>query len=249
MNRREPTEMGGNAYEFLTTQWSLIEDIQEGDEDGALIARLMELYWKPAYCYLRRRGLDNEEAKDITQGFFHEIVLNRSLADRADREKGRFRVFLLHALKQYHLSERSRDRAQKRYPKGGFVDLSTDELETLPKAVSLETPEDTYHYVWLSGLLERVLSEVEEDCRKSGLSTHWSVFVDRIIEPSLGNASTPSLTEICKKYAIESEKTASNMAITVKRRFQTALRKHVRSTVTKEADISHELNEILRFLH
>lgn len=102
----------------------------------------------------------------------------------------------------------------------------------MPKAVSLDTPEDSCHYVWLYGLVDRVLSEVEQDCRKGGLSTYWSVSVGRVIEPSLGNAPAPPLTETCEKYSIENEKTASNMPITVNRRFQEAFGKHVRSTVT-----------------
>ena len=88
--------MGGETETFLTTHWSLIEDVQSrGDKDRALIGLLLGKYWKPVYCYLRRKGYDNEQAKDLTQDFFHEVVLSRDLVRRADQSKGRFRSFLL----------------------------------------------------------------------------------------------------------------------------------------------------------
>ena len=101
MGYEQHTDMGGTRQRFLTTQWSLIENIKAGqDKDKLLIGFLLQEYWKPVYCYLRRAGYDNEHAKDLTQAFFHEVVLNKDLVGRADKAKGRFRSFLLHALKQ-----------------------------------------------------------------------------------------------------------------------------------------------------
>jgi RNA polymerase sigma-70 factor (ECF subfamily) len=115
MKHHDQTNMGGKIEAFLTTHWSLIEHIQsDEDKDQALIGLLFERYWKSVYCYLRRKGYDNEQAKDLTQGFFHEIVLNRNLLQRADQTKGRFRAFLLHALDQYLINEKTRERAKKR---------------------------------------------------------------------------------------------------------------------------------------
>ena len=114
--------MGGIRESFLTTHWSLIEGIkQHQDKDQALISLLLERYWKPVYCYLRRKGYPNEEAKDLTQGFFHEIVLNRHLLERADSERGRFRTLLLHTLNQYLIDEHRKENAQKHIPKDKLV--------------------------------------------------------------------------------------------------------------------------------
>ena len=86
MGYESHTEMGGMRERFLTTQWSLIENIKEGqDEDRIFIGFLLEQYWKPVYCFLRHRGLGNEEAKDLTQAFFYEVVLNKELVGRAGR--------------------------------------------------------------------------------------------------------------------------------------------------------------------
>ncbi|MBN2314062.1 MAG: hypothetical protein JXM79_09040, partial [Sedimentisphaerales bacterium] len=99
MENSDWTNMGGARQTFLKTHWSLLEGIQKrGDKERALIGLLLERYWKPVYCYLRRKGYDNEQAKDLTQGFFHDVVLDRDLIDRADPSKGSFRSLLLHAL-------------------------------------------------------------------------------------------------------------------------------------------------------
>jgi RNA polymerase sigma-70 factor (ECF subfamily) len=249
MSRRDDTEMGGTGYAFLTTQWSLINGFQSNvDKDGSLISALLKQYWKPVFCYLRRRGYDNEPAKDLTQGFFHEIVLNRDLLGRADQHKGHFRAFLLHALDQYLINEESRKKTQKRYPKGGLIPLEATDLLTLPQMISSMTPEDCYNYTWLSDLLGRVLVEVETDCHSDGLDLHWMVFRERIVMPILEDAPSPSTREVCDKYGIDNEKKVSNMLVTVKRRFQTAIRKHVRDTVSNEDDIDDEVQELFQYL-
>ena len=80
MGYRDRTDIGGEREVFLTTHWSLIEGIQKQQDPGqALIGLLLRRYWKPVYCYLHRTGYDNEQAKDLTQGFFHEVVLSRHL--------------------------------------------------------------------------------------------------------------------------------------------------------------------------
>ena len=114
MAYRDRTDMEGVREAFLTTHWSLIECVKEHvDQDRALIGLLLDRYWKPVYCYLRRKDYDNEQAKDLTQGFFHEVVLNRALIERADQAKGRFRSFLLHALNQYLIDEQRKETAAK----------------------------------------------------------------------------------------------------------------------------------------
>ena len=127
------TDMGGTREQFLTTQWSLIANIKAGhDEDKLFIGFLLEEYWKPVYCYLRRTGYDNEQAKDLTQAFFHEVVLNKGLVGRADKAKGRFRSFLLHALKQFVTKQNLKEKARKRIPKEKMVSLDVVEPPALP---------------------------------------------------------------------------------------------------------------------
>lgn len=141
--------MGGTHRAFLTTHWSLIDHIQAGeDRDRALINLLLQKYWKPVYCYLRRKGYDNEEAKDLTQGFFHEVVLSRSLVLRADPSKGRFRSFLLHALNQYVINQKNKQTAGTRIPPEKLVSLESMDLSELPQDMSESEPDTSFNYVW-----------------------------------------------------------------------------------------------------
>ena len=249
MRYHDQTDMGGTREAFLTTQWSYIDGIREGrDKDKVLIGHLLGRYWKPAYCYLRRKGYDNEQSKDLTQAFFHEVVLNRDFVQRADQAKGRFRSFLLHALNQYVTKQDLKERALKRIPKEKLVPLDLAEPPpVLPKEVARSTAEESYHYTWVSAMLEQVLSEVEAECRKKGMQIHWSLFQARIVRPILGNDISPSITGLCETYGIKDEKKASNMIITVKRRFQTTLMQYVRSTVLSEEQTKEEMKDLLQF--
>ncbi len=244
----DQTGMGGARQAFLTTQWSLIEDIQDGkDRDNTLIGFLLRQYWKPVYCYLRHKGHDNEQAKDLTQGFFHEVVLNRDLVGRADQSRGRFRSFLLHALKQYAGRQDLKERARKRLEEKA-VSFEMEQEPVLPDSVAQTTAEDSYHYAWLSSLLERVLTEVKEACEQEGMDTHWALFHKRVVWPTFGDRTSPSLAELCEAYDIDDVKKASNMIITVKRRFRAALMQEVRNTVLSQSQAPEELEELLQFL-
>jgi len=250
MKRDDMTDMGGVGEAFLTTHWSIIENVGSSDEDRnqALISLLLTKYWKPVYCYLRRKGHDNEQAKDLTQGFFHEVVLGRSLIQKADQSKGRFRSFLLISLNRYLITAKTGQAAQKRIPKSKLVSLDVTDLPELRQTASELTPEDSFNYAWISALLEQVLQEVEAKCHEDGKTVHWHIFHDRVLEPIMEKNEPPSMTEICRRYGIQSEATASNMMVTVKRRFQIVLKSHLRNLVVSEEQVDEELAEIMRFL-
>jgi hypothetical protein len=249
MKFHDQTDMGGTRGAFLTTHWSLIENVKDGsDKDGALIGLLLRTYWKPVYCYLRHKGYGNEEAKDLTQDFFHEVVLNRHLVGRADKDKGRFRSFLLYALNQYIINRDRDQKAQKRIPREKLACLDIAELPDLPQSFAQATAEDSYHYAWLSALLERVTVELKAACIEQGMEIHWALFHERILKPILSNSNPASLTQLCENHAIEDTKKASNMIVTVKRRFRKVLMELVRNTVVSEEQAHEELQYLLKFL-
>jgi len=240
--------MGGDREAFLTTHWSLIEDVkQHQDKDRALIVLLLKRYWKPVYCYLRRKGYDNEQAKDLTQGFLHEVVLNRNLVERADSSKGRFRSFLLYALNQYLLDEHRKETSRKRIPKDKLVSLEINNPPILSHLASKLDAEQSFNYVWKADLLERVFAEVKNRYTKRGMETHWSVFNDRLLRPTLEGRDQPSLTEICRRYSIDNESTISNMLNTVKKLVRSTLKSHIRQTVISGDVAEEELKEIFKF--
>jgi len=248
MKPKDQTDMGGLRESFLTTHWSLIEGIKKHqDKDRSLISLLLERYWKPVYCYLRRKGYYNEQAKDLTQGFFHEIVLNRRLVERADASKGRFRSFLLHALDQFLIDRMRRESTKNRIPKEKLVPFDITDPPELPERILERSPEDCFAYTWKSELLDRTLAQVQADCEQQGLQTHWCLFRDKVLQPTLNNKESEPMKAIGARYGIKSESTAFNMLLTVKRRFKDTLRTNLRSTVLSEADIDEEWQEMLNF--
>jgi len=248
MENRDWTEIGGARQKFLTTHWSMLEDIKKhGDKERTLIGMLLKRYWKPVYCYLRRKGYNNEKAKDLTQGFFHEIVLDRDLIDRANPSKGSFRTLLLCALNNYIVDKHRKETARKRIPSDKLVSLDIADPSALTEIADPLDPAEAFNYAWKADLLERTLSEVKESYIEQGMESHWQVFRDRFLQPLLENEPPIPLKEICRKYDIENEATASHMLETVKRRFKSVLRKQVRQTVLSGQVVEEELKEILKF--
>ena len=249
MGKYDYTNMGGAGGAFLTTHWSLIDQAgnKDQDPDRALIGLLLEQYWRPVYCYVRSKGHGNEQAKDLTQGFFHEVVLGHELLQRADSAKGRFRSLLLTALNRYLINVHNAENACKRIPKEKLVSLDLAGAADLPEPLDRSDPEGSFNYAWVSNLMERVLDETEAQCYEQGKSAHWHVFHDRVLQPILERSAAPSLSILCERYGIADTSKASNMIITVKRRFQDSLRRHLRQSVESDAELREEMQELQRF--
>jgi RNA polymerase sigma-70 factor (ECF subfamily) len=244
------TSIGGNGGRFKTTHWTAIEDIRAGDDAQGrfLVGELIREYWKPVYCYLRRKGRSNEEAKDLTQDFFQAVVLGRELIRRADPAKGRFRTLLLTALDRYLANVHRGQRAQKRIPQEKLFHLEQADGSDLPEAARDFTGEESFNYAWVSDLLDRTLQEVEADCCRRGMSAHWNLFHDRVLQPIIEDRAPPPMAELCAKHGIEEATKASNMIFAVKRRLQSALARQVRESVVRDDEVSEEMAELAKFL-
>lgn len=249
MGSGDYTDIGGVRQAFLTTHWSLIEGAgREGDDERALIGLLLERYWKPVYCYLRRKGYGNEQAKDLTQGFFHEVVLNRHLIERADPAKGRFRSFLLHALNQYVIDRQRRQTTARQIPPEKLVPLDMAQPPVEIEAMGTLDPEQSFNYAWKADLLDRVLTEVRDRYARQGMEGHWGILRARLVEPVMSDRPPTPYAELCRTYGIENETAAANMLKSAKRLFRSILEKHVRQTVVCGEGIEEELQEVFGFL-
>ncbi len=246
----ENTDIGGVGRTFQTTHWTAIEGIKSEDDTHkrALIGDLLNMYWKPVYCYLRRKGYGNETAKDLTQGFFQEVVLSRELIQQADQARGRFRTLLLTALDRYLTSEYRKQAAQKRIPKERLVRLDHVDPGELPEVLGGLSSEESFNYAWISELLDQMLSEVKAECSERGMAGHWKAFYARVLKPIIEGREPTPMAQICDECGIEDPIKASNMIVAVKRRFQATLRRHLRQSVASEAQISEEMRELVRFL-
>jgi len=244
------TSLGGPNEVFQTTQWTEIIGLRTDNEGlrREILNRIISKYWKPVYCYLRRKGYDNEEAKDLTQGFVYEILLGRDLVDKADRAKGRFRTYLLTALSRYATSAHRAATAEKKMPRQGLVRLDEFETACLPGPASGCTPEDAFNYAWASALLDQVLDEVRKGYDTAGKTVYWEVFAARVVGPILDGTPLPPLSELCARHGIADESTASNMIITVKRRFRAVLHQRVRPFVDSETEVEAEIRDLMSTL-
>ena len=250
MKNNDYTHMGGDKKRFPTTHWTLIDTVQPEDDTGSrlLIAELVKDYWKPVYCYLRRKGYGNDEAKDLTQGFFQQAVLGRKLIQRADPAKGRFRTLILTALDRHVANVHRSQTAKKRIPRERLIPLEQAEGTHLPEIACDFTCEESFNYAWVSGVLDKTLAEVEAECCNHGMATHWNLFRDRVLQPILEDKEPPPLAEVCDRYGMDEPAKASNMIFSVKRRLQGALKRHVRNSVASDAEISEEIRQLAQFV-
>ncbi len=250
MSSGDRTQIGGSNGGFQTTHWTQIISARLDDtaRQQEAVGAILGQYWKPVYCYLRRKGSDNEKAKDLTQAFFCEIVLGRDLIPQADKEKGRFRTLLLTALDRYVADVYRREHALKRRPE---VLVSLDgavDRERLPEPAGRGSPEQAFHHAWASALLDEVLAEVEQGLRDGGQTLYWQVFEARVLQPILKGTEPTPLKKLCSQYGIKDAKKASNMVITAKRRFATVMRRKVGEWADREDDIEQEIRELMEIL-
>jgi RNA polymerase sigma factor (sigma-70 family) len=156
---------------FATTRWTVVLNAGEAPStsQAEALAQLCQTYWYPLYAYTRRQGASIEDAQDLTQEFF-ACLLQRNYLDRADPNKGKFRWFLLGALKHFLANQRERARSLKRG--GRLVHLPLDEINA-EKRYQLElstspTPERIFDRAWALTLLERVREQLRDQFEKAG---------------------------------------------------------------------------------
>jgi DNA-directed RNA polymerase specialized sigma24 family protein len=172
-----PTAAGEHAKAaFTTTHWSVVLEAQ-GESPAAqeALEKLCRTYWRPIYAFLRRQGFRPEEAEDITQGFFAQLLERRKFS-ALRKEKGRLRSFLLGALKYFLADERRRAMAIKRGKGQRLIPLedfrADDRLEMEP--ADPMTAEMIYERRWALTVLERVLSRLK-DIRAMTDHGNWRV--------------------------------------------------------------------------
>lgn len=243
----DKTTMGGKVEGFHTTCWTKIADIKTSDnaKEQLIINELLALYWKPVYCYLRHKGNNNEAAKDLTQGFFHEIVIGRGLIQQADKTKGKFRTFLLTALDRYTRDIHQKETSGKRMPTGKIYSLEEFDMPDMSVDIPDLSPEQGFHYAWITDLLDQVFSEVEQECHKTHKEIHWKVFSAKVLDPIIHNKKASSLSDLCAELGIDNESSASNMIITVKRRLRKALERNLERLSHSGKEIEEEINNLL----
>ena len=143
-----------------TTQWSQVLVARDGSDTEArrALEALCGFYWEPLYSFVRRKGSSPDEAADLTQAFFADL-LSRDFLAGVDPRKGRLRSFLLSSLEHFLSHQRDRDRALKRGGGTSTVSLDVDRAEERYGLQSHEvTPEQAFEYRWAVTMLNRALA-------------------------------------------------------------------------------------------
>lgn len=199
------------------------------------------------YAYLRRAGQSPEDAADLTQAFLFEVVLRRDLISRATQERGKFRSFLIAALRNFLIDEHRRKRRRGRTEAATFV---PGDPETLRAAEPSEADDPTraFNRQWASAVLDIALARLEQDCVRRDLGPHWAAFEARVLRPSLQGTEPLAPAAIAQQVGATDPEQVSSMIHTVKRRFRTVLRDVIAETVDEPEELEVELKDLRQFL-
>jgi len=234
---------GGAA--FATTHWSVVLEAQ-GESPAAqeALEKLCRTYWRPIFAFLRRQGIPPEEAEDITQGFFAELLERRSL-DAVRKEKGRLRSFLLGGLKYFLANEQRRAMAIKRGKGQRLIPLdefrADDRIEMEP--ADPVTAEMIYERRWALTVLERVLSRLKDEYRAVG---NTGLF-DSLKELLPDEPGSPSQAEIATRLGM-TENAIRQAFYRFRQRYQSVLREEIANTVATPGDIEDGLRHLITVL-
>lgn len=229
---------------FPTTRWSVVLGASRGrDGPPKALQELCAVYWKPLYAYLRRDGLSKEDAEDVVQGFLSSL-LARPAIEGADQARGRFRSYLLGALRNYAANARVKARAQKRGGDAAHVSLSFagpgqefDQVELqIPDG---RTPEAAYAYVWAMAILQQTEQQLAQRHADRGKAEAFAA-----LRPFLTSGDAPAYREIAQR--LEMTEAAARVAVhRLRGEFRTVLREQVADTVSNEADVDDELRAVI----
>lgn len=232
---------------FATTHWSVVMTAGQGDSAPAqrALETLCRAYWYPIYVYVRRKGYGADDAQDLTQEFFAQLIRNEHLR-RADREKGKFRTFLLSTLDYFLAREWSRAHRQKRG--GQFIFISLDQ-QTPEERYRLEPrdndcPEKKFLREWALTVLKQTMDALERDCEINGKGALFRE-VRHLLS---GERDGGVYGEIGRRLGI-SEGAIRVAVHRLRRRYGELLRSEIGQTVSDAEEIDEEMRYLLAALH
>ncbi len=226
---------------FPTTHWTLVRAARASESARReALGVLFSGYWKPVYFYLRRRGLDEEKAKDTVQAFFTDL-LERGFPSRADPARGRLRSYLKAALDNYLVNQHARETAAKRG--GGTVAVPIDtEWAERHLASAAENPERAYEREWAAGLIARALDRLRGEYFQASRRARGEAVL-RYFEPGPPLSYADAAAEA--GMSVAAFKAALHRART---RFRELLREEVAQTTQTEGAVEDEMAHLLSAL-
>jgi len=239
---------------FAPTHWSVILAAGRSEADpevarGAL-AQLCESYWAPLYSFVRSRGYAVHDAQDLTQGFFAYLIEHKIYA-RTDRQKGKFRSFLLASLKNFLADIHDHEQTLKR---GGAYDFLPLNEEQIDEAESLfqthfasgepNSEDRLFERDWAEALVAAGLEHLAAAYRADGKE---KLFGELKIFLTGGADPLPSYADLAARLGTLASTLRSHVT-RLRTQYREALRAEVRRTVDTDAEVDGELRELLRVL-
>ena len=231
---------------FATTRWAVVLNAggAASAQQADALAQLCQTYWYPLYAFTRRQSASVEDAQDLTQEFFARL-LERNYLDRADPNKGKFRWFLLGALKHFLSNQRERARSLKRG--GRVVHIPLDEI-TAEKRYRLEpstplTPEKIYERAWAMTLLARVREQLREHFEGAGKAERF----EKLASLLPGGHEKRPYAEVAGELGMNEGALRVELH-RLKATYRQLLRTEVAHTVSAPAEIDEELRHLIEVM-
>lgn len=232
--------------DFATTHWSLVLATR-ADEAGQVQARealatLCGMYWYPLYAFVRFRGYDPERAQDLTQSFFARLFETDGLA-HVDPGRGRFRSYLLGAMKHFLANDWHREQTRKRGGEIRFVDLDALDPEARYASAATPTydPDLAFDREWAMALLDRALERLHEESEAKGRGELFAELRGCLTGGEPDRAAVAErfgLTEGAIKVAVHR----------LRKRFRVLIRAEIAETVADSEDIDEEMRYLVEIL-
>lgn len=231
----------GASPKFQPTQWTLVRraGFNSAQSEDAL-EKLCRTYWYPIYAFIRRNGRAPHDAQDLTQEFFARFLEAKSVS-RADPGRGKFRTFLLGALKNFLTDAHRKASAWKRG--GGFQIISFEETEAEERyrlePVDNRTPDQFYEQRWLVGLLEAAMARLRDEFCAAGKERQFQVlkvFLSREGDDEAYQAAGAKLNTSGKTIAVAVHR--------IRRRFREVVRSAIADTVSSPEEVEEEYRNL-----
>lgn len=232
--------------DFRTTHWSVVLLAGQSNVPGAASAleQLCRAYWYPLYAFVRRRGYNPDDAQDLVQGYFEQLLTRNDLTTVHPR-KGRFRTYLLTTLTHYLSNEWDRARAAKR---GGGLQFVSLESEDPEQRYQFEPageimPETLFDMAWATQVLDTVLAKLKDECQSSGNAERF----DALKEFLLGDRGGMPYAQIAQTLGM-TEQGIKSAVHRLRQRFRELFRSEIAQTVGTLEEIDDELRYLIRVM-
>jgi RNA polymerase sigma-70 factor (ECF subfamily) len=240
------TANGGRAS-FTTTHWSVVLAAQ-GPSPAAeeALEKLCRTYWRPIYGFVRRQGVEPEEAKDLTQGFF-ALLLERRDLETVRKEKGRLRSYLLASLKHFLTNERNRAMAIKRGEGRRLIpleDLIDHERVGFEPAETL-APDQIYERRWALAVLDQVMARLGDEYCAAGPAS--AGLFDRLQKSLTDESDHSSHADTARELGM-TENAVRQASYRLRQRYRQLLHEEIAHTVMVPGDIDDELRYLIAVL-